>query len=157
MDRNDFLRVTGADSGTAEYLPVACLLRSGYGCEGYFNRSLNESLLDTVVLVNARLVDLRGDRGQRASITDFADFIQEVVQHPEADDAQAGSRESTAFGTTIPLAAIPLDEIAVVYPVAQIEKMSRRLTEEKPEVKVPAFLDLQNRSIVLKILRTKLW
>jgi len=157
MDRNDFARVTGVESENAEYLPVACLLRSGYGCAGHYNLSLNESLTDTVVLVNARLVELRSERGPRASITDFADFIQEVVRRSYTGDAETGNPAGNEFGAMIPLAAIPLNEIAVVYPVAQIEKMSRRLTQEKPEVKTPAFLDLENRSIILKILRTKLW
>lgn len=157
MNRTDFVRVTGADSDDADYLPVACLLRSGYGCAGYFNQSLNEALVDTVVLVNARLVELRSNSGPRASITDFSDFIQEVVQRSYTGDAGGADAVHSDFGAIIPLAAIPLSEIAVVYPVAQIEKMSRRLTEEEPEVKIPAFLDLQNRSIVLKILRTKLW
>jgi len=53
------------------------------------------------------------------------------------------------------LAAIPFDQVAVIYPIGRISKMMQKLKFEKK--KTPSFLDIDNKSIVLKILRTKLW
>ena len=36
MGRDDFIKLIGADSGNAEYLPVAFLLKSAYAGLGYF-------------------------------------------------------------------------------------------------------------------------
>lgn len=162
MDHGDFVRVIGGEGIDADYLPVACLLRAGYGCAGFYNRSLNESLSQTVVLVNAHVIALQEDRGlSKASIANFAEFIEEVVQRSYAGiqphSQQGPAVEPSEYGTVIPLAAIPLNEISVVYPVAKIQEMTRRLCEGKPQPTVPAFLDFQNRSEILKVLRTKLW
>jgi hypothetical protein len=64
------------------------LLNRGYGCVGYFNRSVNESLNDTVVLLNIRLVDLRVEEGhsRRGRVADFNDFLLDVVaQHVQGE------------------------------------------------------------------------
>ncbi len=50
--------------------------------------------------------------------------------------------------------AIPLEHIAVVYPVAHIGALMRRA--EKRHSRVPSFLDL-GKSEPLNLLRTKLW
>ena len=65
MHRKDFLRLAGADQQAAQYLPIALLLRSGYGCAGYYNTEINHGLDDIVVLLNARLIALnnRADGG----------------------------------------------------------------------------------------------
>jgi hypothetical protein len=60
MNCSDILAlVCGKVSAEADYVPVACLLSSGYACVGYFNSSINQNLSDTLVLLNMRLVDLR--------------------------------------------------------------------------------------------------
>ena len=43
----------------------------------------------------------------------------------------------------------------MAYPVAQISKMMGRLKGKKSAL--PGFLDFENKSEVLKILRTKVW
>lgn len=162
MNHDDFVRVIGGESNDADYVPVACLLRSGYGCAGFYNHSLNESLHETVVLVNAHVIALSDGQGSsRASISNFAEFIEEVVRRSYATSANSGDGgprvNPSEYGAVIPLAAIPLNEISVVYPVAKIEEMARRLGEAKPTTAFRAFLDIENRSEILKVLRTKLW
>jgi hypothetical protein len=80
MILEDVLRLIGggSDSPNSDYMPIACLLNSGYGCVGYFNSSVNESLSDTIVLLNMRLVDLRVEEGhsRRGRVADFNDFLQ---------------------------------------------------------------------------------
>jgi len=156
MNRADFLRLVGGGEG-AEYTPVAGLLHSGQGFAGYYNAQVNEGMETTCVLVNARVVDMSSeDHGTgQPRITDFRDFLEEIVQQAyQSDDAPEMPRDDI-YGKSIPLAAIPLDEIAVLYPVGQIGRMMQEL--ETSSDAVPSFLDFTNKSVVLKVLRTKLW
>jgi hypothetical protein len=41
MNREDFAKLVGAETEKTEYLPVACLLRSGYACAGYYHAAVN--------------------------------------------------------------------------------------------------------------------
>ena len=167
MILEDILCLMGSSiSPESDYTPIACLLNSGYGCVGYFNPSVNENLSDTIVLLNMRLVDLRLEEGhsRRGRVADFNDFLQDVVaQHVKAEAEIASTEETESMDGTIPLTAIPVSEIAMLYPVAHIAKllkMAQRVTKsEHPETsdEVPSFLDFNNKSIVLKVLRTKLW
>lgn len=159
MNRSDFLRLIGTDGGQTEYVPVACLLRGGYGCAGYYNANVNDDLSDTCVLVNARIVDLSAtpEGTKQGAIQKFRDFIEEIVmRHYKAEYEKAEeavmSRGDNIYGPSIPLAAIPFAEIAVLYPVARIGTLMQRSEKE-----VPTFLDFDNKSAVLKVLRTKLW
>src|SRR5258708_6905784 len=70
MNKHDFSKIIGVENADAEYLPVACMLRSGYGCAGYYNAELNRDLQNTCVLVNARLVafDNTEGNGRQATI-----------------------------------------------------------------------------------------
>jgi hypothetical protein len=156
MTRDDFFKLIGAESGDAEYLPVACLLRSGYGCVGYFNHVLNEGLDDACVLVNGRLIELRDTSGSSygQSIKNFNDFLEQIVHSFDQSTSDRLSPKADAFGTSIPLTAIPLREIAIVYPVAHISAMMQRLREDKKGP--PTFLDF-DKSVTLKLLRKKLW
>ena len=157
MNRKDFVKVIGAASEDAEYLPVACLLRSGYGCAGYYNAALNRDLTDTCVLVNARVVQFEEPQGsgQHATIEDFNEFLEEVVMNFYKEEDKEVVPERDLYGKSIPLTAIPYDEIALVYPVAHIGALMRRA--EQQEKKVPTFLDFDNKSVIIKLLRTKLW
>jgi len=164
MKHLDFLRIVGAEKEKeVEYAPVAGMLDSAYGFVGYFNSHVNEGLEDTCVLLNARLIDLREvDSGTEARprIRDFNEFLEDIVL---ADYSARQSQEATpkdAYGQSIPLAAIPLDKIAALYPVGHITSMMQRLHEEegtREGKKLPRFLDFDDRSVVLKILRTRLW
>ena len=166
MNRDDILSLVG--SGTSpddDYMPVACLLKSGCGCVGYFNRSVNDSLSAAIVLLNMRLVDLRAEEGhsRRGRVADFNDFLQDVVaQHVQAESGSA-AEDSEKRERTIPLTAIPISEIAMLYPVAHIARLlksAQRVTQGNHSVtsnEVSTFLDFNNKSIVLKALRTKLW
>ena len=164
MILEDVLRLIGcSESSDSDYMPIACLLNSGYGCVGYFNSSVNESLSDTIVLLNMRLVDLRVEEGhsRRGRIADFNDFLQDVVaQHVQADE---DGEESEPIEGTIPLTAIPVGEIAMLYPVAhfaELLKSAKRVTpngSSDASSEVPTFLDFNNKSIVLKVLRTQIW
>jgi hypothetical protein len=65
---------------------------------------------------------------------------------------------------TIPLTAIPVSEIAMLYPVAQIarllksaQRVSQGTSGSLTMSEVPTFLDFNNKSIVLKVLRAKIW
>ena len=156
MNRADFLRIVGASNGV-EYAPVAGMLRSGYGFAGYFNSHLNEGMEGTAVLINARLVDIRGrsDSSRQPRVTDFGQFVEEIVmENYEASDEPKLPR-TDVYGKSIPLAAIPLSEVAVVYPVGHIGRLMQSLEREQKQI--PSFLDFDNRSLVLKLLRTKLW
>ncbi len=157
MNRLDFTRLIGATQQESEYVPVACLLRSGYGVAGYFNGTLNEGMADVVVLINARLVDLRADgaNSMKAQVRDFNEFLEDIVQAHYEGPEGAAIPESDAYGKSIPLAAIDLADIAVVYPVAHISKLMRSVRDQ--EKKVPSFLDFDNKSVILRLLRTKIW
>lgn len=165
MNRQDFLKLIGAKSGQADYLPVACLLKTGYACAGFFNSALNDDFTDTCVLVNARLIELVGVKheSQRSAIHDFNEFLEnvvtEVLQGAEGDVDSLFS-DDPRFGKSIPLSAISFGDISVVYPVGHISTLMRRVEEDHTEQKsgsIPTFLDFENKSVVLKILRTKLW
>lgn len=168
MKRDEFLKLIGGKSDGTEYIPVACLLKNGYACAGYVNQSINEPFNETCLLVNARMVDLRepGRRTERGAFHDFGDFLEEFVtgmldKQPHERDVldEASSAAYERFGKSIPLTAVSFDEIAVVYPVARIGNLLRQVTVETkadPQ-QLPSFLDFENRSVVLKVLRTKLW
>ena len=114
------------------------------------------------------MIDLRepSRRTERGAIHDFGDFLEEfvtgvMVKTPRDRDAFEDTNEESyeRFGKCIPLTAVSFDEIAVVYPVARIGNLLRQVTVETkadPQ-QIPSFLDFENRSIVLKVLRTKLW
>lgn len=165
MNRTDLVNLTGTGEGKeSEYVPVACLLNSGYGCLGYYNKTINENLEETLVLLNARLVDLRPEEGhsRRGHVSDFNDFLQDVVFRHVRQESHADVDELDRAEDTIPLTALPLREIAILYPVAQIAtllKSARKVSSgDRGSVQeIPTFLDFNNKSIVLKVLRTKLW
>ena len=175
MIRADILKlIGGGNASNCDYTPVACLLNSGYGCVGYFNTSVNENLTDMIVLLNMRLVDLRTEDGhpRRGRVADFNDFLQDVVvQHIQAEVEGASAHDLPVDEslnpaiphTTVPLTAIPLSEISLLYPVARITKLLRGAQQVAnadppvPSTEVPTFLDFNHKSIVLKVLRTRLW
>ncbi len=161
MNRDDFLKLVGASEGPAEYLPVAFLLSNGYACAGYYHAAMNEDLSSTCVLLNARLIEIRGDAhaGGQPSINDFNDFLEEVVAGFSQSKVLTPPRAG-AFGKSIPLTAIPFEQIAVVYPVAHISALTRRAEQQQeqqqPQRRLPTFFDL-DKSEIIQLLRTKLW
>jgi hypothetical protein len=165
MNRDDVINLIAASStAAAEYVPVAMLLGSGYGCVGYFNSSINESLSDSLVLLNARLVDLRAEdnHSRHGRVADFNDFLQDVVASYVRGESPEDGADSDRREGTIPLTAVPLREIAILYPVAQIAtllKSARKVTggDRGTTQEIPTFLDFNNKSIVLKVLLLKLW
>ncbi len=157
MNREDFLKLVGVASEKAEYLPVAFLLGNGYACAGYYHAAINEGLAGTCVLLNARLIELRGENklSGQPSINDFNEFLEEiVVNFCEPSGKGEASPRSDAYGKSIPLTAIAFEQIAVVYPVAHIGALMHRV--EQRESRLPSFLDL-DKSETIKLLRTKLW
>ncbi|MCX7396348.1 MAG: hypothetical protein NT138_01570 [Planctomycetales bacterium] len=165
MNRADVISLIGTgEAKDSEYVPVACLLNSGYGCLGYFNHAINDKLEETLVILNARLVDLRAEEGhsRRGQVSDFNDFLQDVVaRHVRAESEAFGDSDNNE--NTIPLTAVPISEIAILYPVAHIAALLKSMRKVKQadggphDANVPTFLDFNNRSVVLKVLRTKLW
>ena len=161
MNGADFKRIIGASDSPEEYLPVACLLSTGYGCAGYYSSLVNNDLDDTCVLLNARLVELDNNSDSRGRVSDFNDFIEDIVARHYRHTDSSSLPESDLSGGSIPLTAVPFSEIALVYPVAHIAAL---LKQAKPELAkggdagvTPTFLDFDNKSIVLKALRTRLW
>jgi hypothetical protein len=156
MKQRDFLKLIGADKSESDFLPVACLLQSGYGCVGYYHQALNEGLDDTCVLVNARLVDLPGEevQGTKFTIHDFNDFLEEIVANFQTGKQDPLVPKRDEFGKSIPLNAIPLQQIAILYPVSHIGALLERLVSKSEET--PSFLDFANSEIV-QLLRMKLW
>lgn len=159
MNGADFRKIIGAANAPEEYIPVACLLSTGYGCAGYYSSLVNNDLEETCVLLNARLVELEKSRDSRNRVSDFNDFIEDIVathyRHSESDSLP----ENDLSGGSIPLTAVPFRQIALVYPVAHIAAL---LKKAQPEMSSdaqdrPTFLDFDNKSVVLKVLRTKLW
>jgi hypothetical protein len=160
MHKTDFIKLIGLESEDQEYLPVAFMLRSGYGCAGYYNAALNRDLVDTCVLLNSHLVEFRGESpsGQRATIHDFNEFLREIVSriYREEDGIPSQAKDSDLYGQSIPLMAVDFAEIALLYPVAHITSLLRR-AEDSLQSRVPTFLDIENKSVIVKLLRTKLW
>ena len=157
MNRADFIKLIGAESANAEFLPVAFLLRSGYGCAGHYNSALNEELQDTCVLLNARLIEIRQGQstGHRPTIQDFNEFLEEIVlDFYELEDAEQTHAKGDLYAKPIPLTAIPFEEISVIYPVPHMGTLMQRVKEEKK--RSPRFLDF-DKSVILRLLRTKLW
>jgi hypothetical protein len=62
MRKSDFARIIGVTTDT-DYAPVAGMLQNGYGFVGHFDNRLNEGLEETLVVINARLADLREKAG----------------------------------------------------------------------------------------------
>lgn len=164
MDVKELGRLIGAKSGKAEYLPVAFLLKTGYACFGHYNSALNEGLADLCVLLNVRLIDLTQSTSKaRPNVRDFSDFLEDVVARAArkegVDDEDEPVPDKSKFGKAIPIAAVVLDEIAIVYPVAQIGALVRRSREKAPASSpstTSTLLDF-DKSQVLAVLRMKLW
>jgi len=192
MNRRDFLKVIGADERAVEYMPVACLLRSGYGCAGYFNTSVNQALDDVCTLLNARLIPLQGGSAsahrEQGAVRDFNEFIEEVVLQYFKAGEDGESAMLDRWGRNIPLATLSYDEIAVLYPVAYIGRMMRGIRQPPIEIEIeedepilieddaprkgakvarpkifvnpdaaPSFLDFDSKSVIISMLRKKLW
>jgi hypothetical protein len=156
MNRSDFIKLVGVES-KAEYLPVAFLLRNGYACAGYYHSAVNDELVDTCVLLNAQLIELRGEDhgGGHPTICDFNDFLEEIVmEYCEPDGGAQTRSHRDIYGKSIPMTAIPYDQISVVYPMAHIGALIRRAGQQRS--RLPTFLDL-GKSEILNLLRTKLW
>jgi hypothetical protein len=176
MNRDDFVKLVGTAQDDSQSVPVAFLLGNGYACAGFYHAAINQGLTSTCVLLNARLIELESKQGGRASINDFNDFLEEVVvDFCDSPGTDGSTSRGDTYGKTIPLTAIPYDQIAVVYPVAHIGALLRRAgqkqqqeqqVEERQEVepheqpqqrrRPPGFLDL-DRSEILNLIRTKLW
>ncbi len=164
MNRDDFLKLVGVGSDNDQYVPVAFLLCNGYACAGHYNSTVNEGLTSTCVLLNARLIELqRSNSGSsQPSIQDFNEFLEEIVVGLcEPNGKGESSPRTDAYGKSIPLTAIPFEQIAVVYPVAHIGALLRRAEQQMPRAeqqqsRLPSFLDL-SKSELLNLLRTKLW
>jgi hypothetical protein len=157
MNRDDFVKLVGRTSNDDQYVPVAFLLCNGYACAGYYHSPVNKGLVDTCVLLNARLIELRGENkhGGQPTINDFNEFLEEiVVNFCEPGGKGESSPRADAYGKSIPLTAIPFEQIAVVYPIAQIGALMRRAEQQK--IRPHRFLDL-DKSEIVTLLRAKLW
>ncbi|MFO1094434.1 MAG: hypothetical protein U0992_14185 [Planctomycetaceae bacterium] len=159
MDVKELSRLIGAKSGKAEYLPVAFLLKTGYACYGHYNSATNEGMTDLCVLLNVRLLDLSQSKEKaRPTVRDFSDFLEDVVVRASKTDAERAEDDDklakSKFGKAIPIAAVALNEIAIVYPVAQIGAMLRRARDRGEPAS--SLLDFE-KSEVLQLLRMKLW
>lgn len=159
MNPKDFRRLVGEEQADTEYVPIACLLTSGYGCVGYFNGRLNDDLEDTCVLLNARLVKLAESDKMRSVISDFNSFIEEIVaNHDDEDEGHSIPDHDGVLGTSIPLTAVSFSQIAIVYPISRISALLKHAEATKAsDTGVPTFLDVNNKSVVLKLLRAKIW
>jgi len=152
MNLNDFRKIIGVDKAERDDLPVAMLLRTGYGCLGTYSVRTNEGLSDTVLVINAQLATFSDHtKRSRPALEDFREFLTEFVAAGE--DAEFPIRQE--FGKPIPLAAISLDEIAIVYPVAHIVDLLQLASGDEQKQR-PHMLDIE-RSEILQLLRTKLW
>jgi hypothetical protein len=138
MNRDDFVKLVGTVSDDTQYLPVAFLLCNGYACAGYYHAAVNQGLTSTCVLLNARLIELESKLSGRASINDFNEFLEEVVgDFCDANVKDGSSSRADAYGKSIPLTAIPYDQIEVVYPVAHIGALMRRAGQQQQEQQQP--------------------
>ena len=160
MDVKELGRLIGAESGKAEYLPVAFLLKTGYACYGHYNAAVNDGLSDLCVLLNVRLLDLSTSQKTRNSIRDFSDFLEDVVVRASKSDAESANADDSLakgkFGKAIPIAAVAVSDIAIVYPVAQIGTLLRRSREQGETQAATTMLDFE-KSEILTLLRMKLW
>lgn len=157
MNREDLKKLVGAEASNTEYLPVAFLLSNGYACAGYYHNSVNQDLASTCVLLNANLIELSGENQStgRPSIGDFKEFLEEiVVNYCEPNGDGQSLAHGDIYGKSIPLTAIPFDQITVVYPIAHIGALMQRSLRQ--EQRLPTFLDL-NKSEIIALLNTKLW
>lgn len=156
MRQSDFVKLIGAETSSSDFLPVACLLQNGYACVGYYHREINDGLEDTCVLVNARLIDLSSGKsqGNRFTIHDFNDFLEETVARFQTEKNDPLSPKNDEFGKSIPLSAIPFEQIVILYPISHIGELMAKLRPEQKESGV--FLDFEKSEIV-NLLRTKLW
>lgn len=162
MQRADLLKLVGRD-GAAEYTPVAFLLKNGYACAGSFNAKLNEDMEDTCVLLNCRMVELSADRPGGRGISDFNEFLEDVISSGLAESDTSTDEfdvNEHRFGRPVPLVAVPLSEVAVLYPVSHIETLIRRSQETQlapvSNGAASSLLDFQ-KSEILAVLTTKLW
>jgi len=154
MNAEDLQKIIGAKEDAAEYAPVAMLLRTGYACFGHYNKKLNDDLNSTLVILNAQLMDLRAEsQRSRPAAEDFREFLLEIVGAYESGEA-AKIQTRDDLGKPVPLVAIPVDEIAIVYPVAQIVAMLQQL--DTKDRSLPTLFDL-DKSEILSVLRFKLW
>ncbi len=160
MTSNDFLTLVAPGSDGSELDPVALLLKCGYGCVGHYSASVNTGLNDSCILLNTQIVPLGREGGSnRPSVDDFSEFLEDVVTSYYDDRNEVPTR--TEFGKVVPLIAIPLSEVAVVYPVARITQLARRIHDQKlqnaePVPATPTMFDLK-QSEILAVLRTRLW
>ncbi|MBM4077060.1 MAG: hypothetical protein FJ267_15630 [Planctomycetes bacterium] len=183
MQRAEFLKLIGTKKEGAEYLPVAFLLSNGIACAGYVNPATNEQFTDCCLLFNARMIDLRDPsrRTERGAIQDFGDFLEEFVTGMLKSKSAAKAKAAAAtkgetpvakkrssddsdpfrdrFGKSIPITAIPFNEISVVYPIMKISDLMQQVSDapESDSKQLPTFLDFDNQSLVVKLLRTKIW
>lgn len=162
MQRADLLKLVGAD-GSAEYTPVAFLLRNGYACAGNFNSTLNQEMTETCILLNCRMVELSGEAPSGRGISDFNEFLEDVVTSGLAESESTDDEfeiHQARFGRPVPIVAVPLNEVAVVYPIAHIETLVKRASEKRDDQprtsSSPNLLDFK-RSEILAVLNTKLW
>jgi len=157
VNAEDLRKIIGASHQPVEYAPVAMLLKTGYACFGHYNGNVNEDLGQTLVVLNAQLMDLKAEAHRsRPAAEDFREFLLEIVGAYDSEQ-QEDLPTRDFLGKPIPLIAIPLEEIAIVYPVAQIVTMLQRVSPEKREERpTPALFDF-DRSEILTVLRMKLW
>ena len=155
MNRSDLAKIIGTADGEADYAPVGLLLRSGYACFGHFNLSVNEGLEETLVVLNASLMELKAAVDHnRPSVENFREFLLEMVAAYDAGD-EVDMSTWEYLGKQIPLLAIPIDEIALVYPVSHIIGLLSQVDETKKRA-TPTLFDF-DRSEILALLRLKLW
>jgi len=156
VDKEDLIKIVATVEG-AEYLPLAGMLQNGYGFAGYYNNALNAPMGCALVLVNARLVDLRNHADSRVHprVKDFNEFIEEIVLLSYQEGRSPVSPLQDAYGKSIPLAVVNLAQVTVLYPLHQIAVLMKSIEPEGN--RLPTFLDVDNKSVILRALRTKLW
>gem|GEM_PF-5226366 len=90
----------------------------------------------------------------RPRLSDFSEFLEEVVLNLVRSESSDSATAPDHYGKAIPLTAIPYLEMTVVYPVAQISALLKQA--EKQNNRLLTFLDV-NSSLIVKLLRTRLW
>ena len=93
------------------------------------------------------MIDLQGaSGGGRPSIQDFNEFLEEIVVGLCVPEGKGESPpRPDAYGKSIPLMAIPFEQMAVVYPVRHISTLMRR-AEPQPS-RTSGFLDLSKSEL----------